>query len=295
MTDDNGTLKGLSWQATPGLFLYNAQYARDVLGTDDPAEVQEYVKDWDTFKETAAKMAENGIAMVSGFDDTYRCFSNNVSSPWVDADGNITIDPQISAWVDQTKEFTDNGYNQGSSLWDDAWAQGQSASGQVFGYFYSTWGVNFTLKGNAGDDGFGDWGVCEGPQSYYWGGSWLAACAGTDNANLVADIMKFMTCNADTMTAITENTEDYTNNQTAMNALANSDYSSDFLGGQNHIALFAEAAPKIDMSNISAYDQGLNEAFQAAFKDYFTGAVDKDTALENFYTAALEKYPGLSR
>ena len=80
-----------------------------------------------------------------------------------------------------------------------------------------------------------------------------------------------------------------------MNELANSDFQSEFLGGQNHIALFAEAAPKIDMSNITAYDQGLNESFQAAFKDYFTGAVDKDTALENFYTAAIEKYPGLSK
>jgi outer membrane murein-binding lipoprotein Lpp len=294
-TDESGALKGVSWQATPGLFAYRRSIAQAVLGSDDPDTVQAAVADWDTFNETAAKVKEAGYYMLSGYDDAYRTFSNNVSAPWVDENKTIVIDDNLMAWVDQTKEFTDNGYNQGSSLWDDAWAQGQSASGQVFGYFYSTWGVNFTLKGNAGDDGFGDWGVCEGPQSYYWGGSWLAACAGTDNANLVADIMKFMTCNADTMTAITENTEDYTNNQTAMNALANSDYSSDFLGGQNHIALFAEAAPKIDMSNISAYDQGLNEAFQAAFKDYFTGAVDKDTALENFYTAALEKYPGLSR
>ena len=53
-----------------------------------------------------------------------------------------------------------------------------------------------------------------------------------------------------------------------MNEIANSDYSSAFLGGQNHIALFAEAAAKIDMSNAGPYDQGLNESFQNAFKDY---------------------------
>ena len=44
--------------------------------------------------------------MVSGFDDTYRCFSNNMSSPWV-TDNKITVDPQIKAWADQTKEYTD--------------------------------------------------------------------------------------------------------------------------------------------------------------------------------------------
>ena len=94
------------------------------------------------------------------------------------------------------------------------------------------------------------------------------------------------------MLDITKKTEDYTNNQAAMEELAK-DYSSDFLGGQNHIALFVAAAPKIDASKISAYDQGLNESFQGKFKDYFLGSVDKDTALKNFYTAVQEKYPDL--
>ena len=69
------------------------------------------------------------------------------------------------------------------------------------------------------------------------------------------------------MKQITLDTEDYTNNEKAMEEIANSDYKSDFLGGQNHIALFAEAAKKIDMSNAGPYDQGITESFQAAFKD----------------------------
>ena len=88
--------------------------------------------------------------------------------------------------------------------------------------------------------------------------------------------------------------EDYTNNEKAMNEIANSDYKSDFLGGQNHIALFAEAATKIDMSNAGPYDQGLNESFQNAFKDYFTGNVEEDAAKANFETAIKEKYPELT-
>ena len=56
-----------------------------------------------------------------------------------------------------------------------------------------------------------------------------------------------------------------------------------------------EAAKKIDMSNISDYDQGLNEAFQQTFHEYFEGNVDMDTALENFYTSAVEKYPELTK
>lgn len=226
---ESGELKGVSWQATPGLFLYNAEYAEQVLGTSDPAEVQEYVKDWDAFTETAQKMADNGIKMLSGYDDAYRLYSNNVSAPWV-TDDKITIDPQIKAWVDQTKEYTDKGYNNKTSLWDDAWAAGQKIDGGVFGYFFSTWGIPFTLLPNTvdeeikadnsnaveGNGGYGKWRACAGPQAYYWGGTWICGAVDSDNTDIVADIMKVMTCNKDCMKAITEGEQDYTNNKAAI-------------------------------------------------------------------------------
>ena len=52
-------------------------------------------------------------------------------------------------WVDQTKTYTDNGYNNKTSLWSDQWAADQGPAGKVFGFFYSTWGINFTLLGNS--------------------------------------------------------------------------------------------------------------------------------------------------
>ena len=210
-------------------------------------------------------------------------------------------------WVDQTKTFTEKGYNNKSSLWDNVWQADQGPKGNVFGFFYSTWGINFTLLGNAletpvkeggkeevGNGIYGYYAVCQGPQSYYWGGTWICAAAGTDNPNLIKEIMQTMTCDKDTEVQITKDTQDYTNTISGMNELANSNFKSDFLGGQNHIKLFAEAAPNINMKNISAYDQGLNEEFQKAMKDYFDGNVTKDKALDNFYKAATEKYPNLT-
>ena len=38
----------------------------------------------------------------------------------------------------------------------------------------------------------------------------------------------------------------------------------------------------------------MNESLQNAFKDYFTGNVDEDTAKANFETAIKEKYPELT-
>lgn len=306
--DDAKLLKGVSWQATPGLYAYRRSIANDVLGTDDPAKVQEALADWTKFDEVAAKAADKGYKMLSGYDDAYRTFSNNVSAPWVNDNNEIIIDDNIMKWVDQTKTYTDKGYNNKTSLWSDAWAADQGPDGKVFGFFYSTWGINFTLAGNSlavkeadggklevGNGGYGDWAVCYGPQAYFWGGSWLAAAKGTDNATLVGDIMRAFCCDKDFGVQFTKDTQDYYNNEAAMKELAASDFKSDFLGGQNHIALFVETAPKIDMSKISIYDQGLNETFQAKFKEYFDGTVDKDTALKNFYEAAIVKYPELKK
>ena len=302
----DGVLKGVTWQATPGLFAYRRSIAKDVLGTDDPAEVQTYLSDWDKFNEVAAKAAEKGYKMLSGYDDSYRTFSNNVSAPWVDGT-TVKVDANLMKWVEQTKEFTDKGYNNKSRLWDNTWAADQGPEGKVFGFFYSTWGINFTLLGNSlatpvadgekpqvGNGIYGDYAVCEGPQPYYWGGTWICGAAGSDNIETIKDVMQKLTCDEAIMKQITLDTEDYTNNEKAMEEIASSDYKSDFLGGQNHIALFAEAAKKIDMSNAGPYDQGITESFQAAFKDYFTGNVDEDTAKENFKTSVQEKYPELT-
>ena len=304
-----GELKGVSWQATPGLFLYNTKIAEDVLGTSDPEKVQEAVKDWDTFTATAQKMADKGYKMVSGFDDTYRCFSNNMSSPWV-TDNKITIDPQIKAWADQTKEYTDKGYNNKTSLWDDAWAAGQKIDGGVFGYFFSTWGIPFTLLPNTvdeeikadgsnakeGNGGYGLWKACSGPQAYYWGGTWICGAIDSDNQDIVADIMKVMTCNKDVAKAITEGEQDYTNNKAAIKELIDGGYTNAFLGGQDHLALLTEAADKISLENkLSAYDQGCNEKFQGAMKDYFLGTVDSyEAALENFKKNITDLYGNLT-
>ena len=46
--------------------------------------------------------------MTSTVNDSYRVFSNNVTSPWV-VDGKITVDDNIKNWVDMSKEMVDAG------------------------------------------------------------------------------------------------------------------------------------------------------------------------------------------
>lgn len=125
VTDSNGVLKGLSWQGCPGVMFYSREAAKEIFGTDDPATVQENVKDWATFNATAKTVSEKGYSMVASANDTYRTYSNNVTTPWV-VDGKITIDDNIMNWVNDSKALVDAGYTGTYDLWSSIGAQASS-------------------------------------------------------------------------------------------------------------------------------------------------------------------------
>ena len=311
VTDSNGVLKGLSWQGCPGVLIYNREIAKDVLGSDDPDTVQESVKDWATFKETAKAMKDKGYLMTSTVDDTYRVFSDNASSPWV-VDGKVQIDSRLDEWVDLSKEMADAGQTQTAALWSNEWKAGFYPAGTtsgsldddgttveglgVFCYFGPAWLIDFCMS--ADDEASvaykGGWGATTGPEGFSWGGTWIAAATGTDNADLIADIMKQLTCNTDIMKDIVTADNDFVNDKPAMEAMAaDTSYGDKVLGGQNALSMFCAGAEKIDRSNQGAYDQGCNEEFQGAMRNYFQGNATKEEALDLFKKAIVERYPAL--
>ena len=296
VTDSNGVLKGVSWQGCPGAYFYNREAAKEIFGTDDPATIQEYVKDWDTFTKTAETVAAKGYKMVSSVNDTYRVYSNNVSSKWV-VDGKINIDENIMKWVDDSKAMADAGQAGTHDLWSDDWSKGFYPEGKVFSYFGPAWLINFCMAADTEGSiaNLGGWAATEGPQGFYWGGTWICAATGTDNASLVKDIMVQLTTNEDIMKEIVVQDDDFVNNKPAMEAMAtDTSYQSKVLGGQNPLAMYCAGADKIDLSNCSAYDQGCTEEFQNAMKNYFEGNATKEEALELFYKGVTEKYPELT-
>ncbi len=297
VTDSNGVLKGVSWQGCPAILFYNREAAKEIFGSDDAETVQAKVADWDTFTATAEEVKAAGYNMTATVNDTYRVYSNNVSTPWV-VDGKIVVDDNIKAWVDNSKKMVDAKQTTTEELWSDAWSAGFYPEGKVFCYFGPAWLINFSMaadvEGSIANQG--GWGATVGPQGFYWGGTWICGATGTDNPSLVADIMRQMTCNEEIMIDIVKADDDFVNNQSAMEKMASdASYQSKVLGGINPLGLYAEGAKKIDLSNLSPYDQGCNEEFQNAMKNYFDGnAKTYEEALEMFYKAVEEKYPELS-
>ena len=277
----SGDVKALSWQATPGLLYYDVAIAKEVLGTDEPDKVQEFVKDWDTFKDTAKKMKDKGYIMLSSFADTFRVFGANMTAPWV-TDKKLNLDPQMEAWIKQTKEFTDNGWNNKTDQWSPAWNADMKKGAKVFCFFMPSWGVDNCLYKQGGDDAKGKWKATVGPAGWFWGGSWICGAVDSDNQDIVADIMKTMTCNTDVAKFLIDSVGEMVNNKEAV-AQAKDSYKNEFLGGQNHIALMSESADKISLKGkISAYDQICVEKLQGDMAEYFKGTASYDDCLKKW-------------
>ena len=109
-TDSNGQIKGSSWQADPGLFLYRRSLAEKYLGVKTPEEMQEKVKDWDTFLATAREVNEKSAGatkLIPSNGDVWQVVRTVRSTPWVDEAYNLVIDDQVKWYFDFAKTLRD--------------------------------------------------------------------------------------------------------------------------------------------------------------------------------------------
>ena len=292
-SDSNGVVKGVSFQCCPAALIYRRSIAEDVLGTSEPAEVQELLNSWDKFNAVAADAKAKGYLMTASEAATFRVFSNNTTAPLV-IDGELVLDDAIKAWQAQAKEFADKGYTQTCDIWSDECTAQMFADGKTMCYFGPAWYFNFSM-GNAQDPEKGcpgDWAIVEGPQAHFWGGTWLLAATGSDNPTMLADVMDTFINDEEVCKALIEKEAQFTNNQAVNAAYAeNPEYGNAFLGGQNDVAVFVELAKNIKFENKTIYDQLLTEGLQGYWREYCDGTVTEEQAMANYYKYINEKYP----
>ena len=308
--DKNGVLKGASFQAAPGGFVYRTDLAEEYLGVKTPEEMQEKVKDWDTFMETAKTVYEasgNKTSLTATEGGLWQVYAANRTQPWV-VDGKLVMDT-AEDFFDVAKTMADNHYLAGVPQWDPARYQaGQDRT--TMGYFFSTWcmtnsdgsqlwqaeGVTKDDDGNLSGPTFGKYNICQGPTGYFWGGTWLAASTKCDTKDLATEFVKFFTTDADTMQKYAEFTGDFTNNKVAMQAIIDAGTNkNDLLGGQDQFAVLADGANNIKMDGlITEYDSKIKSCLNTAVQDYIAGTyATKEEAVDAFKKSVVATFPDI--
>ena len=300
----NGEVVALGYQSTAGVMIYNAEIAKDVFGTDDPAEIEKIVGagsgDWNKFFEAAEKLKSKGYAAISGPEDIWNACEKSAATAWV-VDGRLNIDPEREKYMDLAKTITDKGYSNANDSWSQEWYADMRGEGRnkVFAYFGPAWLINYVMTGNsggnkAGEGTYGQWRVCVPPVSFYQGGTWILANRETSQKAGVAELIEWITLDAsDTGLQyiwanglidwdLNPNT-DTAQDAVASNAvMARSKWLCDFCGGQNIFPAFIEGNRSTSAKALSQYDEIIAEYWKNSTDYYIEGFYGKKEAIENF-------------
>ena len=290
----NGKLKGLCWQATPGCFVYRTDIAQKVLGTSDPAKVQTYVKDWDTFMQTAEKMKQAGYKMVSGPKEIQNAALADRKSAWVN-DGTVTIDPAVDKYLELAMQLIDNGYTNKNDPWTDGWQR--DFTGDVFGYFGCPWFVYWSINDEeSGSATAGKRNICAGPSAYNWGGTYLSVTDKCPNKELAALVLKTLCCDTDVMYKIQDETLDFVNNKAAVQKMiANGKGATPILGGANPLQTWYNVAVKVDGSKATQYDSVFEGYLYTLIDGYENGYNESKDNMKSMLKAMIKDgYPNLT-
>lgn len=295
-TNPNGDLVALGYQATGGAFIYRRSIAKDVFGTDDPAEIGKKVgPGWDKFFEAAKALREKGYGIVSGDGDIWHAVENSSESGWV-VDGKLNLDPKREAFLDLSMQLKKDDLHNDTQDWTDAWFADMKGEGPkgIFGFFGPAWLINYVMAGNSGgtkpgEGTFGDWAVCEPPVGFFWGGTWVLAGAGSQHKEAVGKIINWITLDT-TETGLQYHwangtlngpggTKDTVSSGVVM---AKSDGKLDFLGGQNMFDAFVPANSFANGKNLTQYDETINRFWRDAVRMYTSGQVSREDAIAQF-------------
>ena len=310
------TVKGTSWQATPGVTIYNNNVAKAVFGDDVTYETMVTNLNAANFNKTAeaVKKAKKNKFMMIGPDCWFRVYSNNLTAKMFDdkgtaetTDDTLTVDKQLFQWAKDTKEFYDARYirsvDDDYGLWGAEWGAEQGKDNCLC-IFSCPWFTDFCLTGYRANKGEEEKPIAErtdcglrvapSHKGWFWGGTWLTATkTGLAKDGIKSDIatlIKTMTTDKDTLVAIAKGAGDFTNSKAAMEDLAKDDTCKvAYFGGQNCFSIYATSVAGADLSKASDYDQQVAENIQAAFRKYFQAYCTAEEAWDDFKTELAKK------
>lgn len=288
-TNKDGEVVGLGYQATGGAFIYRRSIAKDVWGTDDPAEITKKVgPGWETFFAAAAELKAKGYGIVSGDGDIWHAVENSSEQPWV-VDGKLVIDPKREAFLDLSKQLKDNQYHNDTQDWQDAWFADMKDAGakKTFGFFGPAWLINYVLAGNS-EATYGDWAVCEPPVGFFWGGTWVMGAASSEKKEAVGDIIEWITLDTSEqglqyMWANGLMNADGTKDAVASGVvMGKSNGELEFLSGQNMFDVFIPANQFANGKNLTQFDETINRFWRDQVRSYTAGEKSREDAIKDF-------------
>lgn len=248
----------------------------------------------------------------------------NEPAMWIDADGKLNAAkikeqiPYINLVKEMYGETINDSLTANAGEWSGPWfdamdkelIDAEGNTWEVMAYSMPTWGLKYIIEPNmekvdatgnslpkpaedadqATKDAFaaaafkGNWGMASGPNSYFWGGTYLGVNADSKLPEVAFAFLKSMLFDKERLTQRQVADGDMYSVESVMAPVIESYEGRESLGGMNHLKVFNEEAAKIDLSSVTIYDRGLNDMLGIHITNYKQGA-DGYTSLADVLTA----------
>ncbi len=304
--DDNGVLRALSYQVTPGAIIYRRDLAQTIFGTDDPDEMSKKFKDFDTILQTAEEVKAAGYRLFS--DSGNLRWYANAGSAWV-VDGVLQVSDAKLGYMDAAVKLYQDELVAFAPEWSAAWYASMSGPlpldagwsdlselegsemTEIFAYSLPSWGA-LIVRDNANDNK-GNFGVCSGPCSYFGGGTFIGVNTYSQNQDLAADFVRFCTLNEETAQWWLETSNgDVVSNKAVLEA--NQDFENESFGNQKTYEFYLKEAENIDYSVVTKYDDTIGNYWGSSIESIQKGEMTKDEAIEDFYMQVEVTFPEIT-
>lgn len=310
--DADGVQRAISWQITPAGIYYRRDIAKEVFGTDDPAEIGNLFADYNTILETAETLKQAGYKIFASDAEMY-VFSNKEA--WV-VDDKLNVSQARLDYMDLCVSLFQNGYTAYATQWTAPWYQAMAGeipvfdkdtnlwddeeraeaeanateTTQVFAYGLPAWGVLTMRDHYEGTEG--KWGICAGPSNGFDGGTYIGISTNSERKELAWQFVQFCTLNDDTLNWWIDASKGDTVSKLSV-IEAHKDDENETYGGEKLYQFWLEQAEKIDLSLVTPYDQAIGDAWGEAINAIKNEQMTKDEAISNFYDVVESTYPEL--
>lgn len=305
--DEEGVIRALSYQVTPGGIYYRRDIAEKVWGTDDPELISEKFKDYGTIEDTAVELKKAGYR-IFGDTGALRWFPGK-DGAWVQ-DNKLVLTQARKDYMDAAVKLYQEKLVAFSPEWSASWYASMSGEipmnaewaeeeelkdmagdkTEVFAYALPSWGA-LTIRDNAGDNA-GNFGVASGPTSFFGGGTFIGISSYSERKDLAWEYVKFTTLNEETSKWWSDVSKgDVVSMKSVLETVK--DEENETYGNQKTYDYFYKEAEDIDYSLITRYDTQIGDFWGAAIEDVQKGEKTKEEAIDEFYKNVQSIYPDL--
>jgi multiple sugar transport system substrate-binding protein len=251
----------------------------DENGKLNPAKIKEQIPYINLVKEMYGNTIQTSLTANAG----------EWSGPWFEAMGGEIVDAEGKTW-------------------------------QVMAYSMPTWGLKYIIEPNmervdaqgntlakpaetadqATKDAYaaapykGNWGMASGPNSYFWGGTYLGINADSKLTEVAFAFIKSMLFDKERLAERQTADGDMYSVESVMAPVIANYEGRQSLGGMNHLKVFNEEAAKINLSSVTIYDRGLNDLLGVHITNYKQGAARYASVadvLKAFYADVQVTFP----